>query len=255
MTDRSTATATALAAATALTAAVGALDRHRLKAEFREQNEFLAIDHFLPTAALDAIRADLPDLLTHTHRNYVPTYKQGGSVGRHTIDHVSPAIGQLYRDPAVVKFLCDLTGESLQDCPADDPHTYALYCYTEPGDHIGFHYDTSYYRGKRYTVLVGLQDDSSCRLVCELYRDDPARQTQTLSLALKPGTLIVFNGDNLYHKVTPLGPDETRIALTMEYVTDRGMNPVARLVSNIKDAIGYFGWRGVFAPGKAARKK
>ncbi|MFQ5672932.1 MAG: 2OG-Fe(II) oxygenase [Nitrospinales bacterium] len=254
MTDRS-ATAQSAAVQSALAAAIEALDRRKLKADFQAQNEFLAIDNFLPPPALDAIRADLPSLLARIHRNYVPTYKKGGSVGRHAIDRLSPAIGQVYAHPALVEFLGDLAGEPLQDCPADDPHTYALYCYTEPGDHIGFHYDTSYYRGKRYTVLVGLVDDSSCRLVCELYRDDPARQTQTLSLALKPGALVVFNGDNLYHKVTPLGPGETRIALTMEYVTDRGMNPVARLVSNIKDAVGYFGWRGVFAPGKAARRK
>ncbi|MFQ5716892.1 MAG: 2OG-Fe(II) oxygenase, partial [Nitrospinales bacterium] len=187
-----------------MAAAIEALDRKRLKSEFLEQDEFLAIEDFLPAMALEKIRDDLPNLLPCIHRNYVPTYKKGGSIGRHVIDRLSPTIGQVYGAPALVEFLSDLAGESLKDCPPDDPHTYALYCYTEPGDHIGFHYDTSYYRGKRYTALVGLVDDSSCRLVCELYRDNPARQTQTLSLALKPGALVVFNGDNLYHKVTPL---------------------------------------------------
>jgi len=255
MTDDRSATVPPAAVRSALTAAVEALDRRKLKTAFQEQNEFLAIENFLPAAILETIHADLPNLLTRIHRNYVPTYKKGGSVGRHIIDTLSPTIGQVYNDPALVEFLSDLTGDGLLPCPPDDLHTYALYCYTQTGDHIGFHYDTSYYRGKRYTVLVGLVDDSSCRLVCELYRDDPARQAHTLSIALKPGTLVVFNGDNLYHKVTPLGPDETRIALTMEYVTDRSMSRFARLVSNIKDAIGYFGFRNVFTPGKAFRKK
>ena len=133
------------------------------------------------------------------------------------------------------------------NCPSEDPHTYALYCYTKPNDHVGFHYDTSYYRGERYTVLIGLVDDSSCRLVGKLHRNNPKRKTQTMSIALKPGTLVIFNGNNLYHKVTPLGQGETRIALTMEYVTDSSMNPIARLVSNFKDAVGYFGFRNVFA--------
>ena len=48
------------------------------------------------------------------------------------------------------------TGQRLQPCPEADPPSCALYFYTEPGDHIGFHYDTSYYKGTRYTVLVGL---------------------------------------------------------------------------------------------------
>ncbi len=48
-----------------------------------------------------------------------------------------------------------LTGERLQLSPPDDPHAYALYFYTRAGDHIGWHYDTSYYAGRRYTLLLG----------------------------------------------------------------------------------------------------
>ena len=36
-----------------------------------------------------------------------------------------------------------------------------LYYYTEAGDHIGYHYDTSYYKGSRYTILMGLVDKST----------------------------------------------------------------------------------------------
>ena len=36
-----------------------------------------------------------------------------------------------------------ITGRALQSCPESDPHSCALYFYTEPGDHIGFHFDTS----------------------------------------------------------------------------------------------------------------
>jgi len=46
-------------------------------------------------------------------------------------------------------------GERLHMSPDDDPHAYALYFYTRAGDHIGWHYDTSYYAGRRYTLLLG----------------------------------------------------------------------------------------------------
>jgi len=39
---------------------------------------------------------------------------------------------------------------------ADDPHADALYFHTRAGDHIGWHYDTSYYAGPRYTLLLGV---------------------------------------------------------------------------------------------------
>ncbi|MEC7641517.1 MAG: 2OG-Fe(II) oxygenase, partial [Nitrospinota bacterium] len=157
----------------AMAAAIEALDVPRLKTDFENQNEFVVIENFLPFAVLEKLLSDLQGLLSCVHRNYIPTYKKGGSVGRQNIDRFSPTFGQLYNDPALLKFFNHLTGDHLMDCPSDDPHTYALYCYTEPDDHVGFHYDTSYYRGKRYTVLVGLVDNSSCRLVCQLHRDDP----------------------------------------------------------------------------------
>ena len=68
---------------------------------------------------------------------------------------------------------------------------------------------------------------------------------QELELATAPGDLVVFNGDKLWHAVTPLGSGEERIVLTMEYVTNRDMSPFNRLYSNLKDAFGYFGLRAL----------
>ncbi|AVA35936.1 hypothetical protein [Cupriavidus metallidurans] len=42
------------------------------------------------------------------------------------------------------------------------------------------------------------------------------------------------------------GPNETRVSLTFEYVTDPGMRPWLRFISNMKDAVAYFGFRQVF---------
>ncbi len=131
-------------------------------------------------------------------------------------------------------------------CPKNDPHSCALYLYTEPGDHIGYHYDTSFYKGQRFTVLLGLQDQSSSRLVCRLHTKEPDRKIQKVSLATEPGTLIFFNGDKLQHAVTPLGLGEERIVLTLQYVTNPSMGMVQRWFSNMKDAVGYFGWSALF---------
>lgn len=57
---------------------------------------------------------------------------------------------------------------------------------------------------------------------------------------------MVFNGDKLYHRITPARENEERIVLTMEYVTDSRMRPWRRFVSNMKDSIAYFGFRHVF---------
>ncbi|MBK6656803.1 MAG: 2OG-Fe(II) oxygenase [Proteobacteria bacterium] len=231
----------------ALQARLSALDTAALRAEFEANAEFIAIPDFLSADDIAPMVNALPVLEARVHRNFIPGHKKGGSISRYDLDASAPAFPEFYRSPAFRSFLEALCGRPLLECPADDPHTYALYYYTEAGDHIGWHYDTSYYKGARYTVLLGLVDESSCRLEYELHRDDPQRASVSGGTALTPGMLVVFNGDKLWHRVTPAAAGERRVALTLEYVTTLGMHPLRRFVSNMKDAIAYFGFRQVFS--------
>lgn len=223
-----------------------ALDPVALRREFSEQGAFLYLPSFLPpelTAGLiESVRLVEPCV----NRNYLPGHKQGGSVSRHTIDRQAPCIAELYRSAALLDWLAQLAGEPLQASPEEDPHAYALYFYTRTGDHIGWHYDTSYYAGRRYTLLFGLIDRSSCRLDYELHTRDPARPKVSGSVRIPPGGLVFFDGDRLRHRISPLGNDEVRVSLTFEYVTDPRMRWGRRWISNLKDALGYFGFRQVF---------
>jgi hypothetical protein len=137
--------------------------------------------------------------------------------------------------------------------PPDDAHAYALYFYTRPGDHIGWHYDTSYYAGRRYTLLIGLIDDSSCRLDYELHTREPGAKVVSGSLRIPPGGLVFFDGDKLRHRITPLAAGERRVSLTLEYLTDPRMHIGWRLISNMKDAVAYFGFRQVFGGRRSAK--
>jgi len=225
---------------------VGALDVDAVRATYWRQNQFVHLERCLSPSLVDAFLAEVERVRPAVHRNYVPRVKKGGSVSAFTLAREAPAILALYRAPALLDVLRRLTGQPLACCPERDPHACALYFYTEPGDHIGFHYDTSYYRGARYTVLVGLIDRSSSRLVCQPFRGQPEREPREIRLATEPGTLVVFNGDTLWHAITPLGEGEERVSLTLEYVTDPSMSRLGRFVSDMKDAIAYFGFRSVF---------
>jgi len=145
-----------------------------------------------------------------------------------------------------MRWLEGVCGDTLRPCPEEDPHAYALYYYTRAGDHIGWHYDTSYYEGRRYTLLIGVMDDSSCRLEYELHTRDPYRRTARGSIQNPPGGIVFFDGDKLRHRVTALAANQTRVSLTFEYVTDQRMSSWRRFLSNMKDCISYFGFREVF---------
>jgi hypothetical protein len=60
-------------------------------------------------------------------------------------------------------------------------------------------------------------------------------------ISTQPGSRVIFNGDKLWHAITPLGKGEGRVVLTMEYVTSTEMGTLKRFVSNMKDAVAYFG--------------
>ncbi len=200
----------------------------------------------MPREYTERLAAAVRDVTPAVNRNYLPGHKAGGSVSRHTLDKLAPFIADLYRSPALIKWLEAITGDKLQASPADDPHAYALYFYTKPGDHIGWHYDTSYYDGSRYTMLLGVIDNSSCRLDYELHTKNPAIPDQPGSVQYPPGAFVLFDGDKLRHRVSPLGENETRVSLTFEYVMNPNMKPFKRFISNMKDSIAYFGFGQVF---------
>ena len=224
-----------------------------LRGEFMEQGAFLSRQAFLAPDITAQLVAAAQALAPALHRNYLPGHKQGGSISRHLIDERAPAIADLYRSSALIEGLSALAGECLQVSPSDDPHAYALYYYTREGDHIGWHYDTSYYRGRRYTLLLGVIDESSCRLDYELHTREPGAVVVPGSLQIAPGGMVFFDGDKLRHRITPLKAGERRVSLTFEYVTDPAMNPWRRVISNFKDAVAYFGLAQVFRGGAKGR--
>jgi len=230
----------------ALVARLQGFDVQSLRREFAAQGAFLYLPGFLTPEITARLIAAVASVKTSVHRNYLPGHKQGGSVSRHTIDVRAPFIAELYRSPALLEWLGQLSGERLQMSPPADPHAYALYFYTLPGDHIGWHYDTSYYRGRRYTLLLGIVDDSSCRLDYQLHTREADVRAVPGSLQIPPGGMVFFDGDRLRHRITPLAAGEVRVSLTFEYVTDPRMHAGRRLISNMKDAIAYFGFRQVF---------
>ena len=214
--------------------------------QYWEQGEFLVLEGLMPSQLVQEFMLEVEGLRSQINRNFIPGHKKGGSVSFYLLQKSAPAILAFYHHQGWINLLSQIAGVPLLLCPEEDPHSCALYFYTEPGDHIGYHYDTSYYKGQRFTVLLGLRDQSSSRLVCRLHTKEPGREVKEMSLRTDPGTYIFFNGDKLHHSVTPLAVGEERIVLTLQYVTNPSMRMALRWFSNMKDAVGYFGWSALF---------
>jgi hypothetical protein len=222
------------------------LNLPELRQKYFAQGEFLYLENFLSEKTLQDWRAELAALKPHLHRNFIPRHKKGGSVSYAGIRAHAPCIDGFFLSAPLRECLQQIVDAPLKPCPESDPHRCALYAYTEEGDHIGFHYDTSYYKDRRWTALVGLEDRSSSRLLCHLHTKESGRTVEKLEVQVKPGALVLFNGETVYHAVTPTKASEERYIISMQFVTSAEMNPFLRLFSNLKDAFSYFGVKEVF---------
>lgn len=211
-----------------------------------QPHEMLVIKDFLPPEfVIQNFAPEVEYCTKFIHRVKVPRFKKSGSVSRHQIKQHAPNLFHIYQSEAMKKFIEQIVGEKLSLCPDSDPHAVALYSYTEPGDHIGVHYDKSFYKGRRYTVLLGMiQDSEKSKLICYPGANKINRKKNPIEVLTHPGTLVIFNGDRLWHEVSALGENERRVILTMEYLTDTRISALNKLVSDLKDRFLYFGKNG-----------
>ena len=214
--------------------------------EFHENDEFVFVPNFLTPEMVKLIERESLKLNDFIHRSFIPKHKKGGSVSRDTLFENTSIFREIYESKSLLQAVCKITKENLELCPASDQHGCALYYYDQEGDFIGFHFDTSYYAGKRYTLLIGIVDESSCYLEYELFHKKDGVKIKKNRIKISPGSLALFNGDKLRHRITPAKKDDLRVVLTLEFVSDSSMNPFLKFVSNMKDSIAYFGFKNVF---------
>lgn len=103
-----------------------------VKETYFKQDELLHVKNAIPKEKLD--KEFIPAvnrLKPYIHRNYIPFHKKGGSISSFTLSQRAPELVEFYQSPSLKKFLENLTGRKLLTCPPDDPHSVALYYYTE----------------------------------------------------------------------------------------------------------------------------
>jgi hypothetical protein len=174
---------------------------------------------FLPAPAFAALAGEA-ERLAAPERSFVPTHKQGGTVAYETLIAAAPAIVAAYHSAGLQEAIARLVGTAVQPTPINDQSSLSVLVYNQPGDHIGWHFDHNFYRGRHFTVLLAIHNAgraahglSHAVLKARL----PGRE---LEIATAANTLVVFEGARVRHKVTPIHEGERRIVLSMTYCTD-----------------------------------
>ena len=207
-------------------------------------DRLVVIPNFLPDDALSLLRRQAERLLS-PERSFVPAHKKGGTVAYETLISAAPDIVSFYQSPRMMSFISSIVGVGVVPTPIYDQSSLSVLFYERPGDHIGWHFDHNFYRGRHFTVLLALENrgDAEGGLShAELRARTGGRE---LAVSSAPNTMIVFEGAAVRHKVTPIKDGERRLILSMTYCTNPEATFWQGLSRRIKDTA-FFGMRALW---------
>lgn len=211
--------------------------------EFARQH-ITRIENYVTSGCLNVLRSEAESRIPQMKRTFIPTHKKGATLSYEQIHTLAPHCLAFYHHPDVQRWVSAIAGIAVQPTPDQDQSSLSILCYSEPGDHINWHYDHNFYRGRHFTVLLSLVNEGPSGLSSgTLQRRLPGGQTRDFNTC--PNTLIVFEGSKVRHRASPVGPDERRIMLSMTYCTDARISRLKEFIRRCKDTA-FFGLRALW---------
>lgn len=201
------------------------------------------LDHVL-TADLFARVAGEVNALIETERSYLPAHKKGGTVAYSVLREKAPTLVSHYRSATMRRIVSRIVGVEVQPTPLHDESSCSVLFYEKPGDHINWHYDHNFYRGRHFTLLIPVvnRGREGGLSVARLLAKQGGRDVE---VATPPNRLILFEGAKVRHKVTPISEGERRAVWSMTYCTDPRNSAFQGVARRMKDTA-FFGLRSLW---------
>lgn len=207
------------------------------------ETRLATLDTALAPGHFARINAEVAALI-ETERSYLPTHKKGGTVAYSTLRENAPTLVDHYLSEDMRELVSRIVGLEVGPTPLRDESSCSVLFYEKPGDHINWHYDHNFYRGRHFTVLIPLVNRgresglSAARLL--------ARQRgREVEIATPANRMIIFEGAKVRHKVTPIGEGERRTVWSMTYCTDPRNSAFQGVARRVKDTA-FFGLRSLW---------
>lgn len=188
-----------------------------LAEEYHLNNIVLIEDIFTPEYFED-LKKQVLGQLVHNSRNETFTgIRKAGTINSSTLS-TNLMVHSLYTSPKFINLLKGITGLDLQRVNCDDKSSMNLLVYEKAGDFISWHKDPNHYMGNRITVLVSIVNES-CSDTSQLSESllQYKLNGSVVSIKMKPNSLLLFNGSEVDHRATGIGPNERRIQLSFTY--------------------------------------
>lgn len=202
------------------------------------------LENFVTPQCLAVLREEALAHVCDMKRTFIPTHKKGATLAYEQIHTLAPHCLAFYHSPDVQRWVSTITGVPVYPTPDQDQSSLSLLSYHEPGDHINWHYDHNFYRGRHFTVLLSLVNEGPQGVSRgTLQRQLPDGREQNYDTS--PNVLIVFEGAKVRHRATPVGDGERRVILSMTYCADPQISRLKELIRRCKDTA-FFGLRALW---------
>lgn len=221
----------------------GLPDPEALRAGFA-RDRILRVQSLLAPASLAELRRECEANRARAERSYIPGHKKGGTLSYEAVHRQAPACLAFYHAPALHDWLSRVVGERLVPTADHDQSSCSILYYDQAGDHIHWHYDYDFYRGRHFTVLLSLvnraaQGGPSAGRLQQRHKGGPVVDWDT-----SENVLILFEGARLLHRASPVTQGDRRVMLSMTYTTDPRVHPLKELARRVKDTA-YYGPRAL----------
>lgn len=143
------------------------------------------------------------------------------------------ALRALYDAPSFKAFLCSVLGETELHPYADQLSSINLH-FAGAGQELGWHFDNSSFAitlliqapdaGGAFEYAADLRDAASGEMNFSGVADVLDGNTSVKTLAMAPGTLVLFRGRNSLHRVTPVDGDRERMLVVLAYNSEPGVS-------------------------------
>lgn len=203
-----------------------------------------SLDNVLPPQDFARLLSEAEELV-ETERSYLPAHKKGGTVAYETLERQAPSLVELYRSPELRSLISDIVRLKVEPTPLHDQSSCSVLFYEKPGDHIGWHYDHNFYRGRHFTVLVPMVNRGREANGLSQARLMARQKGRDQIIATPPNSMIVFEGARVRHKVTPIGEGERRVIWSMTFCSDPRSSAMQGVARRVKDTA-FFGLRALW---------
>lgn len=212
--------------------------RSEIVAEFA-QEYIVRIDRFLSPECLQLLRAEAESNVDRMTPSFIPTHKKGRTLSYEMIHHFAPGCLSFYHSPQVQEWVSQIVGIPVFPTPDGDQSSLSVLCYREKGDHINWHYDHNFYRGRHFTVLLSLANETQAGGLSQsqLMRKRPSGEEEIFDTSAN--SLVVFEGARVLHRASPTAEGDLRIMLSMTYCADPRTNWLKEFARRIKDTAFY----------------